>query len=216
MYRLVIFDFDGTLADSFPWFVRVFNEVADRFRFARMDGQELELLRDLSGRQMVKHLGVPSWKLPLIARHMRKLKARDLHTVSLFPETDQLLRRLSDAGVILAIVSSNAEENVRRILGPEIASRIRFFGCGASLFGKRRSFLRVLKHSGVPPHEALCIGDEIRDLEAARAAGIPFGAVGWGYTTAEALRAHAPEEWFGSMQEIVDVVTSRPLNTLSA
>ncbi len=40
-YRLVVFDFDGTLADSFPWFARVINDVADRYRFARIAPDEV-------------------------------------------------------------------------------------------------------------------------------------------------------------------------------
>ena len=45
MYRLVIFDFDGTLADSFPWVLRAMDDVADRFKFRRVREGELEELR---------------------------------------------------------------------------------------------------------------------------------------------------------------------------
>ncbi len=206
-YRLVIFDFDGTLADTFPWFVRVFNEMADRYRFRRLEAEEIERLRGLSSRELVKHLGVPAWKLPFIARYARGLKKRDIHTVSLFPGTPALLRGLTDAGVELAMVSSNSEENVRRVLGPENASLIRHYDCGASLFGKRAAFRRVLRRAGVEPADALCVGDEIRDAEAAREAGIPFGAATWGYTTGESLRAQRPAELFDTMEEILRRVT---------
>ena len=67
-YRLAIFDFDGTLADTFPWFMRVVNTVADRFRFKRIEEHEVEHLRGCSAREIVKHLEVPPWKLPFIAR----------------------------------------------------------------------------------------------------------------------------------------------------
>lgn len=207
-YRLVMFDFDGTLADSFPWFVRVINGVADRYRFKRIEEDEFDTLRGYSGREMVRHLGVASWKLPFIAGHMRRLKTRDADSVPLFPGTGALLRRLDEAGVTVAIVSSNAEANVRRILGPENTARVHFFECGASIFGKRSSFRRVLRRSGVAPAEALCVGDEIRDLEAAREAGLPFGAVTWGYTTAAALRGRSPEYVFASMEEIAETVIS--------
>ncbi len=68
---LGIFDVDGTLADSFPWFVEVSNALADRYRFKRMTEHEAATLRGLSARQMIEYLGVPRWKLPLIARHAR-------------------------------------------------------------------------------------------------------------------------------------------------
>ncbi|HEV2147835.1 MAG TPA: HAD hydrolase-like protein [Longimicrobiaceae bacterium] len=205
-YRLVIFDFDGTLADSFPWFVRVVNSVADRYRFRRIEEGEIEVLRGYGARRLMRHLAVPAWKLPLIVRHMRILKSRDVREIPLFPGVNGLLRELAERGVELALVTSNSYENAVRILGPENAARFRYWECGASVFGKRARFRRVLRRSGVPRGEALCIGDEIRDLEAARAEGIPFGAVAWGYTRADALRAHAPAESFETVGDIVATV----------
>jgi phosphoglycolate phosphatase len=76
---LVIFDLDGTLADSFPWFLRHANDVADRFGFRRIADDEIEPLRRAGSREILQRLGVPRWKLPLIARHMRGLKAAHLH-----------------------------------------------------------------------------------------------------------------------------------------
>ena len=77
-----------------------------------------------------------------------------------------------------------------------------------SIFGKTSRFRRVLRRSGLRNDEVLCVGDEIRDAEAARAAGIPFGAVTWGYTTADALLRHEPAEVFQSMDAIVPTVTA--------
>jgi len=201
-YRLFIFDFDGTLADSFPWFIQVVNQVADRYRFKRIEEHEIEMLRGFSARQMVEHLGVSRWKMPLIVRHMRRLKGEHVHRIPLFDGVDGLLRTLSDRGATLALVTSNSYENVARILGPENAGLFRHVECGASLFGKRARFRKVLQRSGIPRDEALCVGDEIRDLEAARSAGIPFGAVTWGYTREDSLRALAPAEVFTTLDEI--------------
>lgn len=201
-YRLVIFDFDGTLADSFPWFMRVVNEAAARYRFKRIEEADLDTLRGYSARQMMKHLAVPSWKLPLIVRMMRKMKSDDVRQIPLFAGVDDLLRSMADRGVELALVTSNSYDNAVRILGPENAARFRYFECGMSIFGKRAGFRRVLRRSGVPREQAICIGDEIRDLEAAHAEGIAFGAVSWGFTRAESLRAHAPAEVFATVDDI--------------
>lgn len=202
-YRLVLFDFDGTLADSFPWFLGVLNRLADEHRFRRVEEHEIDTLRGQGARQVVGHLGVPAWKLPRIAGRMRQLMAADIGRIALFPGVDRLLRELARQGVLLAVVTSNSIENVHRVLGPDNAALIRHYACGASMFGKRPKLRAILRASGVPAAEAICIGDEIRDLEAARAEGIPFGAVTWGYTTPEGLRAHAPEEMFACPEEIL-------------
>lgn len=203
-YKLVMFDFDGTLADSFPWFVGVVNIVAERYKFRRVEDHEIETLRGYGPRQIVQHLGVPWWKLPLIGRHMRAMTADNIEQISLFAGVDQMLERLSAAGITIGLVTSNAYANASRILGSANAALITDYECDVSMFGKSARFRRVLKRHGVAPHEALCIGDELRDLEAAAKARIPFGAVAWGFTRIEALQAHSPAEVFLQMEDIAE------------
>ncbi len=207
-YKLAIFDFDGTLADSAAWMRGVFNQVARRYGFRTVSEAELDMLRGRDNRAIVAHLGVPFWKMPFIAMHMRKLVARDAASIRLFPGVDTLLADLERAGVALAVVSSNSEENVRRILGPESAARIRYWGCGAGIFGKAARFRRVLREARVRPEEAISVGDEVRDIEAARAARIATGAVTWGYATPEILRAHAPTVVFERVEDVARALTA--------
>ncbi|GIL02016.1 MAG: phosphoglycolate phosphatase [Alphaproteobacteria bacterium] len=201
-YRLAIFDFDGTLADSFPWFLGVVNSVADRYGFRRIAPGEVDGLRGLGAREIVRAFGVPTWKLPLIAAHMRKLKAAHHGAIGLFPGVDRMLRELAARGLTLAIVSSDAEPNVRATLGAANAARIDVFACGVSLFGKAAKFRAVLKQTGIAAGAAIAIGDEMRDAEAAAAAGIAFGAVAWGYAAADALAGTGPAALFRSIDEI--------------
>lgn len=201
-YKLALFDLDGTLVDSFPWFTSVLNDVAERYRFKRVAPNEIETLRGLSAAQIVRTLGVPVWKLPLIARHMRRLKRNALHQIRLFDGVDPMLRSLAAGGMRLAVVTSDTERNARAALGPELSRLISHFECGASLFGKAIKFRMVLRASGCATSETICIGDEVRDLDAARAAGIAFGAVEWGYTRSDALLALGPDVMFCNVSDI--------------
>ena len=179
-YRLIIFDLDGTLADSFPWFQRHLNAVADRFGFRRVAEHEIAPLRRMAARDILARLGVPRWKVPLIARHMRRLKAAELDRIPLFPGAEAMLRALAEGGVQLALVTSDNEANARRQLGHQNVALFSHVACGASLFGKAAKFKKVLRLAGVDAARAIAIGDEVRDIEAARAAGIRCAAVTWG------------------------------------
>ena len=201
-YSLVIFDLDGTLADSFPWFRRHVNGVADRFAFRRIADEDVESLRHADSREILAQLEVPTWKLPAIARHMRRLKAQHLKDIPLFDGTEVMLRTLAEAGFQLALVSSDSEANARAQLG-ELAALFAHFDCGASIFGKARKFRRVVKRAGLRPADVIAIGDEVRDIEAARTAGIACGAVRWGFASTEALQARAPDLMFERMEDIV-------------
>lgn len=207
-YRLVVFDFDGTLADTFPWFCANLNAVAERYRFRRVEAGETERLRSLSARAILADLGIPGWKVPLIARHMRALATRDAAATRLFPGVPEMLARLEAAGLGLAVVSSNSEANVRRALGPS-ASLVRHYACGASLFGKARHLRSVARKAGVPPAATLAVGDEIRDGEAAARAGCAFAAVAWGYNSPQALAGLKPAFLFGDLEEVATALTGR-------
>jgi len=201
-YDLIIFDFDGTLADSFPWFKGVYNQVADRYGLRKIDESEQDTLRGFDSRRIIRHLGVPISKIPLIASHMRRLMKRDIRHISLFEGIDDLLRGLRARGAVLAVVTSNSRENVIQIMGEANAALISYLECGASLFGKRARIRKILGQSGIPREKAIYIGDEVRDIEAARKERIASGAVAWGYTHALTLEAHSPAECFASINDI--------------
>jgi phosphoglycolate phosphatase len=209
-YPLVIFDFDGTLADSFPWVLRTVDEVSDRFKFRRLRDGELEELRYCDAREVMRRLGVPRWKVPMIARYVRSRMAEDVDQISLFPGAGEMLDDLADAGLRLAVVSANGEATIRTVLGPH-ARQVSAIAGGVSLFGKRGKLLRMSRLTGVEPHRALVIGDEIRDLNAARAARMAFGAVSWGLTRPEALEAGRPQALFRQMSDITKLLLGERL-----
>ena len=204
-YKLAIFDFDGTLADSFPWVIGMMNDVADRFSFRRVRPDELEELRHCDAREIMRRLGVKRWKLPMIARYVRTRMAAEVDQIPLFPGASAMLADLAAAGVKMAVVSANGEDTIRTVLGPD-AALMDGFAAGVSLFGKRRKLVKMAKLTGVDRSEAIVIGDELRDLDAARAAGMAFGAVSWGATRAPAHAARGADFIFERMDQISDAV----------
>jgi phosphoglycolate phosphatase len=201
-YRLAIFDFDGTLADSFPFFIRVFNQLAEKHGFKEIDPDLAHTYRSYDARQIMEQVGMPAWKLPLVAKSFISLMRQNAASISLFEHTDDMLLYLANKGVTLAIVSSNSYDNVSQILGPANTRLISQFECGVAIFGKSSRIQNVLKKTGIPCREAIYIGDQVTDLEAARKVKVAFGAVSWGYGTIESLREHFPEEEFDSVSAI--------------
>ena len=208
-YRLAIFDFDGTLADSFPFFLSVFNQIADQHGFRRIDVTQVERLRRYAPRDMMRHVGMPPWKLPLAAASFKNLMRENTGQVHLFPQVDHALRELARGNLELTIVSSNAEYKVRQVLGPELASLISQYECGTSIFGKTSRIRKVVKRAMVEPSAALYIGDQATDAEAARKAGVDFAAVHWGYAPIEVLREVGPAHEFERPGALAGIATLR-------
>ena len=207
-YRLAIFDFDGTLADSFPFFAESFGSLADRHGFRRVTPDEASSLRRLDAREIMARLGLPAWKLPIVARSFVALMRENASRVPLFEGIPETLAALHAAGVSIAIVSSNSRDNVERVLGGENARLVSGFECGASIFGKRSRLSRVLRRAGVQCADAIYIGDQSTDHDAARAAGITFGAVAWGYGDYDALRERRPDVLFERVSDIAVLLSA--------
>lgn len=201
-YQLIIFDFDGTLADSFRWAAGLVNQFADQYGFRRIEAHEQETLRSLDAKTLIQHLGVPAWKIPIMAAHVRKLMGEQIDQIPLFPGIADQLRCLAASGATLAVVSSNAEQNIRRVLGADNAALFAYYDCGAGIFGKASKLKNVLHKSGVMPDKAILVGDELRDFHAAEQVKIAYGAVAWGYTKYEALLAVAPALVFERVEEL--------------
>jgi phosphoglycolate phosphatase len=118
-----------------------------------------------------------------------------------------MLAELNAAGLQVAVVSSNSEENVRYVLGPA-ASHVGRFACGAGLFGKAARVRAVLRATSTEARAAIVVGDEARDIAAALAAGTSSAAVAWGYADPRFLRRLSPTLFFERMEEIAPALTN--------
>ena len=204
----ILFDFDGTLADSLPWFRGSFQGMIERFGLAPVAPDELEGLRALTVREIMARLKVPLWRLPAIISDMRRRKLAAASGIPLFNGIPALLSDMQRLGIKTAIVSSDSEASVRQVLG-QTATFISHFDCGAALFGKHHKFRRVARRLGAGTADTICIGDELRDIEAAKAVGMDSGAVAWGYALPTALQAAGPTHLFNSIEEMMQRLTRR-------
>ncbi len=204
-YDLAIFDMDGTLADSMPFFVAVQNQLAERHGFKCIGEDEIEVVRHFTTQQILRHVGLPRWKLPFVAKSFMSLMKESTLPIALFDEVPEVLADLHGQGVLLALVTSNSEDNARKVLGAEIYARFRFVDTGASMFGKTPRIRRALRACGVPATRAIYIGDQSTDGEAAGKAGVAFGAVSWGYGAIESLIACRPAEVFVTTRELLRI-----------
>ena len=208
-YDLLIFDFDGTLADSTVLFDRFIPALGQQRGVPEPEGG-WHSLRGLDSRAMLRALRIRWWQLPGVTRQMRAAMAAHLDLVQLYPgmlPVLQQLQQLQGQGVQMVVVSSNTRRNVEQILGPALPL-FSALHCGASLFGKRRVMARALRRSGVPASRALSIGDECRDAQASQACGIAFAGVRWGMASAAVLQPYSAVALLEHPQDLIALVGS--------
>lgn len=130
-------------------------------------------------------------------------------SIPLFAGVPEVLETLHAHGVTLVVLSSNAPANIRRVLGPELARLFTAIEGGSSLLGKHRRLARLVRRLGHAPRDAIYIGDQTADADAARAAGARFGAVNWGYASRAAWVYVRPDLTFDAVPDLLQLA-SRP------
>lgn len=200
-YQLLAFDFDGTLANTLPWFDTVLASVAQKYGFRNPAENEKEQLRHRDVRQILSSLDIPFWKAPAILMEFRQRMQEASPNVNLFEGIEQALASLRQAGYQIAVLSSNSELNVRRTLG-KAQELIDQYRCGSDLFGKASRLKTLYRQTDCTPDACLLIGDEIRDIDAARESGCHAASVAWGYNHPDALSAKGPDYLFRTPDDI--------------
>ena len=206
-YRNFIFDFDGTLADTLPVLVRSINQFSRKYRYRTIDPEELPRLRLLSARELIKDLRMSRLVVPLVVREGIKLLNKEIGSVPLVVAAlKQTLHRLkSEYDAYLGIVTSNSKSNVRAFLKSHNLFLFDFIESSVSLFGKHLVLRKVMQRKGLSCGDTIYIGDEIRDIDAARDARLKVGAVAWGYNTVDALKAKRPDYLFYQPDDLLSV-----------
>jgi phosphoglycolate phosphatase len=201
--KLAIFDFDGTLADTYPLFIESINDLALHHDFRQVAAHEVDRLRAMGARDILRDLQLPMHRVPKVVLDFRSIMQRRLSEIRPFDGIEHGLKYLAERGMVLALATSNSRANVEAVLGQELVTRFAAIECSSALFGKSHRLRKILQLTGIEREQAIYIGDEIRDAHAARKIGIGFGAVAWGYTEFDALLRLRPEAAFTAPTDLI-------------
>jgi len=187
----LIFDFDGTLVDSFSCVVEKFNSMANDFNVSKISREDMAELRHLSSTDLIKYLKVPLYKIPYALHLARKHLKQEMHKLTPFAGIPQLLHNLDEAGFQLGIVTSNSKENVISWLeSHQIKHYFNFIHVELGYFGKGRILKKVRQVHKTG--NSMYIGDETRDIVAAKQCNMASLAVTWGFNSEKILAQYNP------------------------
>lgn len=202
---LLIFDFDGTLADTIGTGIGIYNEISGDYGLRQVSLGEARELRKLNTRAMLDELGISRLLAVKLGAHIRRILHDRMDRVEMIPGTSEMVLALHGAGFRLGIITSNAADNVRLVLRRfGLLDCFLFIEAGVSLFGKSRRISKVLRSLGVPASLAMYVGDETRDMEAARKSRVSGVAVCWGTNEREAMETEAPDYCIDDPRELLE------------
>ncbi|MEA5549676.1 HAD-IA family hydrolase [Anabaena cylindrica UHCC 0172] len=207
--KVIIFDFDGTIADTVDALVTIANRLALEFGYIQITPDELALLRNLTSREIIRYSGISVFKIPFLLKKVKgelKNKIKEFHPISGIPEA---LIELKNEGYQLGIITSNSQENVTEFLKcNDLDYLFEFIHSGVTIFGKTTIINNVLRQRQIKTQSVIYVGDETRDIEASKKANIKVIAVTWGFNSAEALAKEHPNFLIDHPSELLEVIKS--------
>lgn len=205
--KVIIFDFDGTIADTVDALVTIANRLAREFGYIPINSQELALLRNLTAREIIKYSGVSLFKIPFLVKKVKGELKHNIHELHLINGIKAALVELHDQGYHLGIITSNSQENVHEFLKcHKLDNLFDFIYSGVTIFGKTTIINNVLRQKQFKPEAVIYVGDETRDVESAKKANIKVIAVSWGFNSSEALGKQNPDFLIHDPSELVSVI----------
>jgi phosphoglycolate phosphatase-like HAD superfamily hydrolase len=205
--KVIIFDFDGTIADTLDTLVTITNRLATEFSYKQTSPEDLAQIRNLSSREIVMQSGISIFKIPFLLKKIKENLHTEIQRLNLIPGIMEALIQLKQEGNQLGILTSNSEENVRLFLkNQDMEELFSFVYSESTLFSKHKLIRKFMKQNFLSPEEIVYVGDETRDIESAKKINIKAIAVSWGFNSWEVLAKHKPEFLIDKPSELIEVM----------
>lgn len=210
--KVIIFDFDGTIADTVDALVSVANRLAADFGYIQITSEELSILRNLTSREIIKYSGISIFKIPFLVKKVKSELKNKIPELKPIAGMQEALVELRNQGHRLGIITSNSQDNVAEFLRiNNLDNLFEFVYSGVTIFGKTTIINNVLRQKQIKTQEVIYVGDETRDIEASKKANIKVVAVTWGFNSPEALAKQKPNFLINHPSELIHVVNGDSL-----
>lgn len=202
----VIFDFDGTLADSLELMLRLYNESADDFGTLPVSMSEVDELRELGYKKAMKAKKIRLTMLPKLAIHIIKDMKLHMDEVSPHEGIIPMLRQLREMGVSIGVLTSNNAALVVDFFDKNGFPEFDFVVSEKTLFGKEKALKRIMKRHKLKKERVIYVGDEPRDVYSSQKAGVKVFGVTWGLAGRIGLEKNPPDRIADTAEELYQYI----------
>lgn len=189
MKKHIIFDFDGTLWDSFSVALKTLNTCAPYFWYNKIKTEEeIQHIRKMSPLEAIQYMWVAKRKIPFLAFIGKLYMRRHREEITLFDWVPECIKILSQHNQKVYILSSNSRSFIQKFISEaNLTHLIEDIVWSSSILWKEKNITKLLKKYWIEKEEALYIWDEVRDAEACKKVPVDMIAVWWGFSHPEIL-----------------------------
>ena len=193
--KIIIFDFDGTIADTTNKFIQIADLLADKYSFQQFELSKISELKNHTLLDLaLNYFKIPWYKIPFVVINFKKLLTRSADKTELYPDIKNIISELKSKGFRLGLLTSSPTKNVEIVLEKfELSDFFEFVKTNASYYNKERNIQKIINKNKLNKSDIYYVGDEVRDLNACKKIGVHCISVSWGFSSKELLLSHNPE-----------------------
>lgn len=206
--KYIIFDFDGTLADTIPVMFTIIQELAKEVGYARPIIQaDWDWVREHGLKDIPGKFNIPLIKIPYLLLEGRNKLKKQMFSIPPCRGMMEAIKTLKERGYALAILSSNSRESIQEfIVKNNLAQYFDFVHSELNIFGKDKALLSLMKQFKMAKDDTVYVGDEVRDFEACKKIDLDCISVTWGLNSKGALARSGSVTIIDNSHELVQLL----------
>ena len=207
MNKVILFNFNGTIVNTKNLAIDIFNEIAEKQGYKKISEEEVPFLSTLSIRDRCKTLNVPIYKMPLVGIAIKRRYQTYIPNLKPVLGISEVLKELKKQDYKLGFLTSNNQNKIDEFLINNTINSFDYSHFSFNPFSKSKDISSFLKNNRLKKDEVIYVGDELRDIKAAKKNGLFCIAASWGYDSIELLSTGNADFVAKQPKDILDILS---------
>jgi len=207
MSKVILFNFNGTLVNTKSLAIDIFNEIAERRGYKKINNNDIHYLSTLSIRDRCKRLDVPIYQMPWVGLQIKQRYQQYIPNLKSVDGINGVLHELKQKGFRLGFLTTNSRVVTNQFLINNSINIFDYTHYSFNPFSKAKDISSFLKSNGLNRQEVIYIGDELRDIKASKKNQLCCIATSWGYDSIELLNEGHADYIAQQPKDILNIVS---------
>lgn len=207
MSKVILFNFNGTIVNTKSLAIDIFNEIAEKQGYNKINEEEVPYLSTLSVPDRCKRLNVPIYKMPIVGITIKQRYQQYIPNLNSVDGINEVIHELKQKGFCLGFLTTNSRVVINQFLTNNSINIFDYAHYSFNPFSKARDISSFLKNNKLNHNEVIYIGDELRDIKAAKKNQLYCIAATWGYDSVELLNTGHADHIAQQPKDILNILS---------
>lgn len=205
MIKNIIFDLDGTIANSSELMMSIADSFSIKYNYKAFGSNGLKKIRSVGTGKFISQIGIKKEDIGTFIEDISTELIKNYNEIRPVEGIIELIKELRSKNFFLGVVTTNQKDNALNFLN-KFDINISFIYDKAGLLGKTKLLNDCLAEHHLNKNESVYVGDEDRDVLSAKESGLKSVAVTWGLTSKEVLLSFKPDFIISGPQELLNLL----------